>query len=238
MKVLRRLLADKDQKPTVTVHGVATVLVIVAHGWLKLPDQELAELKRIKSKLPKLRPGLTQKNRDLLAVFNDEALLRRFLLLSDVLWKEALECHLPRNQRLVLAQVALLIGILQITPLRRRNGCVLVFDRHITGPNGPKAPALVNIPADEMRTEIDYTGELPLDLSRQLHHYRIKLAPELTGTVPKQLFMKIDGSAKTQGAVTNRLVYLLRKRLSLNMTMHPFRHVAAKLMLDANPGAY
>ena len=46
MKVLRRLLADRDQKPTPTVHGAATVLVIVAHDWLKQPDQELAELKR------------------------------------------------------------------------------------------------------------------------------------------------------------------------------------------------
>ena len=89
-----------------------------------------------------------------------------------------------------------------------------------------------------MKTEVDYAGELPLELSRRLHHYRTKLAPELTGTVPKQLFVKSDGSAKTEGAVTNRLVFLLNKRLGLNMTMHQFRHLAGKLMLDANPGAY
>jgi integrase len=238
VRILRRLLADRDNKPTPTVHGVATVVLIVARDWLRQSPEELAVLKKLKVKLPKLRSGLTQKNRDLLAAFDDEALLRRFLLLADQLWNEARDGKLPKTQRLVRAQMALLIGTLQITPLRRRNVCALVFDRHITWPNGPKAPALIQVPAPEMKTEVDYVGELPLDLSRRLHHYRTKLAPEITGSVPSHLFVTSDGSPKQQESVTNRLVHVLNKRLGLKMSMHQFRHLAGKLMLDANPGAY
>lgn len=56
--------------------------------------------------------------------------------------------------------------------------------------------------------------------------------------MPSHIFVKSDGKPKRQESVTNRLVHVLNKRLGLNMTMHQFRHVAGKLMLDANPGAY
>jgi integrase len=116
--------------------------------------------------------------------------------------------------------------------------CALLFGRHVTWPNGPTAPALIQVPAAEMKTEVDYAGELPLDLSRRLHHYRTRLAPEITGRVPSHLFVKSDGTPKRQESVTNRLVHVLNKRLGLNMSMHQFRHLAAKLMLDAHPGAH
>lgn len=236
--VLRQLLADKEQKASPTVHGVATVLLILARDWLKQSADELAQLKRIKGKLPKLRSGLTPKNRALLAAFDDQALLGRFLTLADQLWAAAQSDRLPPNQRLIKAQMAVLIGILQIVPLRRRNMCALVFDRHITWPNGPNAPALIQISAPEMKTEIDYVGELPLDVSRRLYHYRTKLAPALTGTVPTAVFVRIDGHPKRQESVADRLVVALRKHLGIHMTMHQFRHLCGKLMLDANPGAY
>jgi integrase len=237
-EILRHLLRGTDQKATANVHGVATVVLIVARDWLRQSPEELAALKTIKAKLPKLRPGLTQKNRDLLAAFDDHALLRRFLLLSDELWKEALNDKLARNQRLVRAQMSLLIGILQIVPLRRKNMCALLFDKHVTWPNGPSAPALIQVPVDETKTELDFVAELPLELSRRLHLYRTRLAPQLTGKVPTHLFVATDGRPKRQESVTNRLVVFLAKRLGLSMTMHQFRHLVGKLMLDDNPGAY
>lgn len=89
-----------------------------------------------------------------------------------------------------------------------------------------------------MKTEIDYAGELPLDLSRRLHNYRTKLAPELLEVVPTHLFTTSKGTSKKQESVTNRLVYTLNKRLGITMTMHQFRHLSAKLMLDQFPGAF
>ncbi|WP_421693939.1 hypothetical protein [Aestuariivirga sp.] len=237
-RILRQMMADSGQTATARVHGVATMVVIVAKDWLKLSLAEIAELKKIKAKLPKLRPGLTLKNRELLVRIDDPNLRRRFLMLPDVLWAEALPDKLEPLQRLVRLQMALLIGILQITPLRRVNMCALEFDRHITWPGGPNAPALIQVPAPEMKTEIDYIGELPLDLSRRLHQYRTKLAPAITGRLPKALFVRLDGKPKSQAAVTNRLVLTLEKRLGINMTMHQFRHVSAKLLLDQEPGAY
>ena len=238
LRILRQMLADADNKATANVHGVATVVLIVALDWLRQSPEQIDALKRLKAKLPKLRPGLTQKNRDLLASFDDKALLDRFLRLGDVLWREALSEKRPRNQRLVSAQTSLLIGILQVVPLRRKNICAMKFDTNITSPNGANAEALIQVPAEDMKTEVDFVGELPLELSRRLHHYRTKLAPALTGKVPSHLFIRIDGKPKRQESVTNRLELTLKSRLGIPMTMHQFRHLAAKLMLDANPGAF
>jgi integrase len=238
LAILKRLLADAEQKATANLHNVATMVPILAQGWLRQSPEEIAALKALKAKLPKMRPDLTQKNRDLLASFDNKALLQRLLRLGDDLWKEALSDKRPRNQRLVRAQMALLIGILQITPLRRKNMCALVFDRHITWPNGPNAEALIQVPSQEGKTELDYLGELPLDLSRRLHHYRTKLVQALTRTKPTHLFVKSDGKPKRQENVTNRLEVTLKKRLGIEMSMHQFRHLCGKLMLDDNPGAY
>lgn len=238
LRILKRLLADSNQKTTANALNTATMVPIVAKDWLRQSPAEIAALKALKAKLPKLRPGLTQKNRDLLAAFNDKALLGRFLRLGDALWKEALSDRLPKNQRLVLAQMALLIDILQVTPLRRKNICAVVFDLHITWPNGGNAEALIQVPSEEGKTEVDYVGELPLELSRRLHYYRTRLAPALTGVKPTHLFVKSDGTPKRPESVVNRLVHIINKRLGIHMTAHQFRHLSGKLMLDANPGAY
>lgn len=238
LRILRRLLADTEPGVSSTVHNVATMIPIIARDWLRQTPEQIAELKRLKAKLPRRRPGLTRKNRDLLAAFEDKALLDRFLRLEDELWREAQSPRMPSNQRLVRAQMALLIGILQIAPLRRRNVCALAFNTHITWPNGPAAHALIQVKSAEMKTDIEYLGELPLGLSRRLHQYRTRLAQEITGHVPSRLFIRSDGIPKTQEAVVNRLVVTLRKRLGIHMTAHQFRHLGGKLMLDANPGAY
>jgi integrase len=237
-KIMRRLYEDKGQTGSPTLFGVATMLKIVAKDWLKQSPDALEALKRITARIPRNKAGMTQKNRDLLAAFDDLELLRRFLDLSDVIWAEALDETLPVNQRLVRAQNALLIGILQITPLRRKNMCAVVFNRHITWPNGPKDAALIQVPASEMKTDIDYVGELPVDLSRRLHHYRTKIVPAITGSVQSHLFIKTDGSPKGQAAVTASLVKIMKLRLGLTMTMHQYRHVSGKLMLDENVGAF
>lgn len=235
-RILRQMLADLGNTPS--VHTAATVVLILARDWLRLPPERIAELKALKAKLPKLRPGLTQKNRELLTAFEDKTLLARFLELGDVLWKEAQSTSLPRNQRLVRAQMALLVGILQITPLRRKNICAVQFGRDITWPNGPNGPALIQVPIEEHKTEFDYVGELPLELSRRLHHYRTRLAPAITGSTPTHLFVRSDGRPKGQESVTNRLVFVMNKRLGLHMTAHQFRHLVGKIMLDDSPGAY
>jgi integrase len=217
---------------------VADTILMIAKDWLKQPPEAIAALKKLKGKLPKLTPGLTPKNRNLLATFDDHKLLSRFLNIGDELWREALADKLPRNQRLVRAQMALLIGILQITPLRRKNMCALAFGQHITWPNGPAAAALIQVPSSDMKTQINYVGELPVDLSRRLHHYRTKLIPQLIGSVPQHVFITVTGKFKIQASIANRLVYTLNRRLGLRMSMHQFRHLSGKLMLDANPGAY
>ena len=123
-------------------------------------------------------------------------------------------------------------------PLRRKNACALEFGRHITWPNGPRAPALLQVVAAETKTEEDYIAEIPVEISRWLHHYRTRLAPMVTGREPHYLFVTSAGAPKHHTTTALLLERTLAKRLGIKMTIHQFRHVAAKLMLDANPGAY
>ena len=112
-----------DQQTSASLHQVATVLVIVAKDWCQVSPDRLVELKRLRAKLPRQTNGLTAKNRELLTMFEDQALLQRLILLPDVLWRRARDEKRPVFQRLHCAQMALLIDILLIAPLRRRSIC-------------------------------------------------------------------------------------------------------------------
>jgi hypothetical protein len=64
--VLRGLLARYDGKPNAYSSSLATTLVTIAKEWVKASAVQINDLKRLRSKLPKLEPGLTPKNKQML----------------------------------------------------------------------------------------------------------------------------------------------------------------------------
>ena len=84
---MRQRHAEADQQANAYNEGLAKALVAIAKEWVQPEAGALAELKRLSSKLPRLDPGLTDKNTALLRTFDDPDLLRSLMALTYRLWR-------------------------------------------------------------------------------------------------------------------------------------------------------
>jgi integrase len=75
-------------------------------------------------------------------------------------------------------------------------------------------------------------------LAERLHVYRNEIALAVTGKRPDAVFVTWAGKPKTQSALTTAIEKTVLRHLGVKLTPHQFRHLAAKVILDANPGAY
>src|SRR5208282_4308108 len=159
--ILRQQWEKNGGKLSSHLFGLANVLITLAAEWVKAPAEQIAELKRLRSKLGTVRRGLTDKNRNLLRKFDDPRLLGRLIDLPDRLWRNARR-NLPNSKRWFIdLQTALAIDILLHVPLRIENLSALRFDEHLHWPQGRGKPALMVIREDETKNEEPLEFELP-----------------------------------------------------------------------------
>jgi integrase len=212
--------------------------VLLAQEWTKVPPDHLQELKRLRARLPALPKGLVAKNRELLRRFEDPVLVHKLLELPAVLWREAVARKPFTRKAMVKAQLAIALAIQLTVPLRPRNLFALSFERHIHEPAGPAGPLLISIPPEETKTGIRIEAEVSGDLAVWLRQFRDRLVPSLTGRRPNHIFARPDGGLKHTTTMATQLRRIIRKRLGIAMSAHQFRHLAAKLSLDANPACF
>ena len=97
--ILRGLRARHDGEANAYASSLATTLVTIAKEWVKAPADQIAELKRLRGKLPKLEQGLTPKNKQMLLRLDGPA-LDRLLDLPQKLWRYALSPNCPKKRAL------------------------------------------------------------------------------------------------------------------------------------------
>ncbi len=236
--ILRQKWEKNGGKLSFRLIGLANVLIALAAEWVKVPAEQIAELKRIRSKLGTVRHGLTEKNRNLLRKFDDPRLVGRLVELPDQLWHMARR-NLPNSKRWFIdLQTALAIDILLHVPLRIENLSALKFDEHLHWPQGRGKPALMVIRYDETKNEEPLEFELPLALSDRLYVFRNEIAVAVIGYRPDVLFVSQKGKPRSLGTLRVAIQRTVLRRIGVKITPHQFRHLAAKIHLDSNPGAY
>lgn len=236
-KILRHRWQNENRKLTAYTHGVAGSLIAIAKEWVRVPNDALAALKGTRHKLGALSIGLTDKNKNLLRQFNDKQLLRRLISLPDKLWREASSKLKTSRREFIDLQNALAIDILLVAPLRMKNLAELKFDEHIQWPLRLGKPAMILFGSEETKNRVPLEFELPLELSNRLEIYRNKIAPMVTGRRPQALFLTWQGRPRSQATLALAIVKAVLKYAGVRMTPHQFRHLAAKIILDENPGA-
>lgn len=237
-EILRRRHTIAGGKPNAYTVGLAKTLVAIVREWANLDPKQITELKALAAKLPHLPGGLTPKNARLQAWFDDEGNLARFLDLPEKLWAKAVSGRSSPERALLQAQDALLISIQMHLALRPENLESLEFGRHISWPGGSKRPALLFIPASEMKNDRQpHEAEIGEPLAAWLWIYRERIVPAAVGTKSPFLFVNSNGSRKRSRIVSRRFSRLMRRELGLLMSPHQARHVLAKLELDANPAS-
>jgi len=96
----------------------------------------------------------------------------------------------------------------------------------------------LTIQGSETKNGLPIESELSAELADRLWTYSTEIAPAVTGKRPDALFLTTTGRQRTQGAVTTSIEKAAYKHLGIRLTPHQFRHFAAKVVLDANPGAH
>jgi integrase len=134
-------------------------------------------------------------------------------------------------------QTALAIDILLHVPLRMANLCSLTFDKHLHWPQGRNKPAFLVFREGETKSGILLEFEIPTTLAARLLVFRKEIAAQIIGTTPTCLFVHPTGRPRAQRTITRSIDLAVLRNLGLWLTPHQFRHVAAKIVLDANPGA-
>ena len=220
------------------IRGVAVTLIAIASEWVKAPPEAIASLKALRSKLGTPPSGLTEKNKTLLRRFEDPRLITAMVQLPDRLWHAARRGLGRSRWSFIDLQSALAIDLLLHVPMRMQNLSSLTFSQHLHWPQGRRKPALLTLRGDETKNDLPLEFELPTVLSERLQVYRNEIAPSVIGERPDAVFVAFTGKPKTQGAIKGAIEKTVLRHLKVRMTPHQFRHLAAKIALDGNPGAY
>jgi integrase len=236
--LLGNLWRKDGRKLSAYTFGVANTLITVASEWVKAPADVVATLKALRKKLGALPTGLTEKNKGLLRKLHEPRLLQGLLDLPDKLWRAAQRDLKTSRRAFVDMQTALAIDILLYVPMRLQNLAALKFETHLHWPQGRRKPALLTVRGAETKNDVPLEFEIPTMLAERLQVYRNEIAPAVTGKRPDELFVTFAGRPRCQAAIKVAIEKAILRHLGLEMTRHQFRHLAAKIILDAHPGAY
>jgi integrase len=237
-RILRRRHEMVGGRENVFNHDLARALVQIARQWAKVGTDVLAELTRLAGKIAMPLSGLTDKNKRRLRQFDDPLILQRLFNLPRRLWDEVKRDAKPSYRTLVKAQAALAVAIPSYMPIRLQNLATLTFDVDLFLREGPRATSSLELSASKVKNRTELAFDIPPEVARMLIEYRNRIAPKVIGHRPDRLFVKADGSPKNQWSVAWLIRTCLKKRAGIELSSHQFRHLGAKVLLDAQPGNF
>jgi integrase len=236
--ILRRRLERVDGKENTFNHTLGRALVQIAYEWVKADPSVLAEIKRLVGKVPMPAMGLTGKNKRFLGQFDDPKFLLRLVELPERLWTEVKRDSKPSFRTLAKAQAALAIAILTYMPVRLQNLADLAFDTHLFLRTGLGAISTLELSNAEVKNKIELAFDIPPRVTKMLLEYRDRIAPQIIGHRPRRVFVNVEGTPKDPKALAKLIASYANKRAGIVLTPHQFRHLSAKILLDAEPGAF
>jgi len=248
--ILRYLLSRprRDATGTGQVGDIAMLLGSVARHHVHAPPETLKAMAAIVSRLQPSRRGMTQVNRSRLRPLDDPANVQAVVQLPARLMREAQKAKQPEPRRksaparpsrkaALLAQTAVAIEFLLMAPLRLGNLASLDIAQHIIRTHNDRRVSLV-IEGHEVKNGEPLDYPLPEESVGLLDIYLREYRPLLAPAGATALFPGQKGQAKVShllGSQISRTVYCYT---GLKVHAHLFRHIGAKLYLDAHPGGY
>jgi integrase len=236
---LRFLLERRGGKPTRHLQNMVYTLRSLAQ-WTGADADDLAEITRLCRRLNPGAAGLTQKNRATLRQFDDARNVDALLSLSLPRTLVSRARHRRGSSSLYAAldvQVAVAIELLLVAPVRIGNLVSVMLGRNLVRirRNGPQH---LVFPGAEVKNEEDLEFPLPAETTQLLDLYCREFRPQLSASPGDWLFPGENGSHKRPATLAVQVGKRIRALTGLTVTPHQFRHVGAKLFLDANPGCH
>jgi integrase len=228
---LRFLYERAGSQKTGYLHHIATLLKTIAVKHVGMASDDVKSLAATCRRLRPQRAGLTDKNKKFLYQFNDMTKLAALLRLPQQLVAGADKHEDDSKTDAVRATYAVAIAIELIIPLRAYNLVRLrLEDFHRPGDR-----MMLSIAANDTKNENSITAEFPPWLARLLDHYIKHYRPRMLSRPSPWLLPGEDGERRNSGGFGAQLGDFIAKEIGVTMTLHQFRHLAAKLYLDKNP---
>lgn len=238
-KILEFFWNRAGHKATSQTNAIGETLVMIAKYFVGVSPEELAELKHYAAVVTHHQTGMTSKNADRLRAFDDPTFVAKFLALPEQLMREAGRTRNinPRKAK-ALATAAMALRFLQSAPIRIGNLCSLNLNRHFRyAPGRERIPNLLVIPGDEVKNSQDIELPLPEEFSRVFHSYEKDFRRLMIEDSGGWLFPSVEGH-RSEVSLFHLITTTAKRELEIAINPHLMRHIAAKLFLDRNPGAY
>ncbi len=237
-RILRRRHDAAGGKANSFNHALAKALIQIAREWVRVDVGTLDKLKKMTAKLPQLSSGLVDRNKRFLRQFDDPAAFARLVNLPQILWSEVRRDARPNFRTLAKAQAAIAIALLTYIPLRSHNLVSLTFDTHLFLNDDVRATSTLELAGHEVKNGSELAFDIPPVVGRMLIEYRDRVAPNIIGHRPERLFENVDGSPKSQAGVAWLISTNVYRRTGIEIAPHQFRHLSARVRLDAEPGNF
>ncbi|MBT3401439.1 MAG: site-specific integrase, partial [Rhodospirillaceae bacterium] len=211
---------------------VAWIIRCIAVKHLECDDATACKYREAIGALRVQQTGLSDKNTVSLAQFDDPKVVARFLNYPDQLFSAAKRAK-GRQSRL-LAQAATGAMILMFAPMRIKNLCDLRIDQSL---NWIDNRLHIHVPGHQVKNGVELNFALPPGPSGNIREYIDRYRSMFRPEANPYLFPGRRGP-KDQSALRRQISNTLFEHTGIRLTPHQFRHVAAKLLLDARPGHY
>lgn len=239
--VFERFWLQNGQKSTRAQYETARIMKYLARHRGRVDPAVMLELDQITRRLHTSPIGLTPKNRDVLRQFDDGANVRRLVTLPGKLAAQArrAEERGAIRKAALLMQIAVAIELRLVAPIRFQNLLLLQLGVHFrsVAHDGRRAVYL-SIPGSEVKNKLPLEFELPQETIDLLAAYVRWYLPVLTEGQNGMLFPGADHGHKSYGALAQQVKAAIRRYAGLHVSMHAFRHIAAKLYLAQHPQDY
>jgi integrase len=234
---LRWLLARTSNAKTRGIAEMIGLLRNVAKRYVRVDAASQKELDRMDAMLAvKPQNGMTTKNRDRLRPLDDSETLRRLLLLPERLFARA-KAGGDLYRTALAREDAVAVAILLNCPIRRKNLAEIHLEENLQRPGDGRV--FLVFEADEVKNDQRIEFELPKHVVGMIDRHLASRTPQLCPRGTPWLFPRRDGAQPIQ---LDQFAMRLKKRIlretGLQVNAHLFRHIAAKIFLDAHPGHY
>ena len=239
--ILDHYWQKNGQTPSIYTIDLAARFVELARLQPSLAKDAVRQLEDMRSSLEQHRSsGLTQKNWALVRTILHGDVWAEVLRLPRRLMAEAnSDRHTMPVRSAVQAQIAVAIRILSVAPVRMQNLASIIIGINLVRPGGPGTSYTLTFPEHDVKNRV--TLEFPLDptttelIDCYVHDHRPVL---MGGRNHDCLFPGDVHERKDIKTLSSQISDKLWKCLGVKVTPHQFRHAAAAILLQHEPGNY
>ncbi|WP_170429663.1 tyrosine-type recombinase/integrase [Ruegeria arenilitoris] len=219
--------------------NIAATCIAIARHHLNAPEDVIKALKAIHKRVATTPRGMSNKNAERLAQFNDWENVALLLSLPDTLMSRA-DDNPTRRDSALAAMHAAALTILLSCPMRVKNLAGLDLDKHlIVTRSGTHTLYSIRVEGIEVKNGEPIEVKLNARSSKLLHRYIMQFRPQVSLADGRALFPRNnDGRPRAPSNFGGELTQRILRETGLKVHPHLFRHIAAKLYLEERPGDF